>query len=406
MSSYTTPDTASLRDARVKTRDQITCLNEAVSEFSCDNFLCFGLLKRMFCHCPVRLPFWPSTYHPTIFPIQTTTILHRLITPQALTIPSSQHPPFPTSALTTVTQSLPSTPKAIMPRLLSFAPVVALVALISFPTLARAQALRNASPLVETPSNTPAAGGSASGAVPPEDETPAYPEGPSPSQGFNKPRPQAVSMVKLTQINSSTWQDPEGEIWYTSEYWVVNTAAYEICDVKLAIPLAKGADMKSVRVNSSFALAFGGANEDMGGNTNNYNNNRNNGNNAGTPYTVKPQKAVLTFFFDNAANELTAALSPPYVHALRVRESVDVGFTLAGPPGLAQTGMARVMEARYCDGGIEEQVPKGQQQGQQQQEQQQQWQPNGSGNGGSGQQQGAAQGNDAARRPDYAAGGH
>jgi len=259
----------------------------------------------------------------------------------------------------------------------------------------------------------PAAGGSASGAVPEGD----YPKGPAPSQGFNKPRPEAMSMVKLTQINSSSWQDPEGQTWYISEYWVANTAAYEICDVKLAIPLAQGADMKSVRVDSSFALAFGGVNEDMGGNTNNYNNNNNNrGNNTGTTYAVKPQKAaVLTFFFDNAANELTAALSPPYVHALRVRESVDVGFTLVGPPGLSQTGMARVVEARYCDGGVEGQVPKGQQQGQQQQGQQeqqgqqqqqqgqqQQWQPNGSGNGGSGQKQSG----DAARRPDFAAGGH
>ena len=309
-----------------------------------------------------------------------------------------------------------------MPRLLSFAPLAALVALVSFPTAAQAQALRNASPLVETPSNTAPAGGSASGGAP-EGEAPAYPKGPSPSQGFNKPRPQAVSMVKLTQINSSTWQNPEGETWYNAEYWISNTAAYEICDVKLAIPLAQGADMKSVRVNSSFALAFGGANDDMTGNIDNYNNNNNNNrNNAGTPYTVKPQKAgVLTFFFsDNAANELTAELSPPYVHALRVRESVDVGFTLAGPPGLAQTGMARVVEARYCDGGIEVQVPKEQQQGQQQQGQQQgqqqqgqqqgqhqQWQPNGSGNGGSGQQQGAEQQNgDMARRPDYSAGGH
>lgn len=105
-----------------------------------------------------------------------------------------------------------------MRRLLSFAPLVALVALVSFPTATQAQALRNASPLVDTPSNTPPAGGSASGGGP-EGEAPAYPNGPSPSQGFNKPRPEATSMVKLTQINSSTWQDPEGQTWYTSEYW-------------------------------------------------------------------------------------------------------------------------------------------------------------------------------------------
>ena len=287
------------------------------------------------------------------------------------------------------------TPK-IMPRIMFSTPVITLLALASCPTAARAQALRNASPIVETSNNTPVAGGSASGAAP-EGEMPAYPTGPSPSQGFIKPRPEAMSMVKLTQINSSTWQDPEGQTWYTSEYWVANTAAYEICDVKLAIPLASGIDSKRVRVNSSFALAFGVVNDDMTGNTNtyndNYNNNRNNGNNAVTPYAVKPQKeAVSTFFFNNAANELTASLSPPYVRALRVRESVDVGFTLAGSPGLAQTDMARVVEARYCDGGIEV-VPKGQQQwqqqqGQQQQDQQQQglqqWQPNGGGDVGSG----------------------
>lgn len=300
-----------------------------------------------------------------------------------------------------------------MPRILPFAPLMALVAFVSFPTVSRAQALRNASPFIETPSNAPPAGGSASGG----DSEAAYPKGPSPAQGFNKPRPEATAMVKLTQINSSSWQDPQGLSFYTSEYWVANTAAYEICDVKLAIPLAQGTDMKSVRVNSSFALAFGGASDDMTNNTNdfdnnnNHNNYRNNGNNAGMPTAVKPQKAsVLTFFFDNAANELTAALSPPYVHALRVKEAVDVGFVLAGPPGLAQTGMARVVEARYCDGGIEEQVPKQQQQQQQQAQQPQQWQPNGSGNGGSGQQQGAVQSQqqtgDVSRRPDYSAGGH
>ncbi|GAB5037442.1 Hypothetical protein NocV09_07900120 [Nannochloropsis oceanica] len=296
-----------------------------------------------------------------------------------------------------------------MPRILLLGLAVTLLTLAFSPPAARAQALRSASPIVETPNNTPAAGSSALGAAP-EGEMPAYPKGPIPSQGFNKPRSKAVSMVKLTQINSSTWQDPEGHTWYTSEYWVANTAAYEICDVKLAIPLASGVNSESVRINSSFALVFGGVNDDMASSSNtyndNYNNDRNNGNNADMPYAVKPRKeAVSTLFFNSDANELTASLSPPYVRALRVKESVDIGFTLAGSPGLAQTDMARVVEARYCDGGIEE-MPKRERQGQQQQDLQQ-LQPNGGGNVGNGQQQGAEQQlEDVVRRPEYAADGH
>ncbi len=180
---------------------------------------------------------------------------------------------------------------------------------------------------------------------------PSRPKGPLPSQGFNKPRPKATSMVHLTQVNSSSWASPENETFYTTEYWAANVADADLCEVKLAIALAPGVNVEHVKVNSSFALAFEGG-EDSGSTTGGE---AASSSSSSSSMAKAAVQAALTFIMDTAAHELTATLHPPYTQELRVRESVDLGFVLRGPDAaLAQTGAARVVSARYCDGGIEE----------------------------------------------------
>lgn len=215
--------------------------------------------------------------------------------------------------------------------------------------------------------------------------TTSRPKGPLPAQGFNKPRPKATSMVHLTQVNQSSWVSPEGETWYTTEYWAANTAAQALCEVKLAIALAPGVHAEHVKVNSSFALAFEGG----------VDNSSSDDAASSSPSSMAKAavQAALTFFMDMAAHELMATLHPPYTHELRVRESVDMGFVLRGADSaLAQTGAARVVSARYCDGGVEE----GENGGQPEEE----FAPNAGGNGGSSQPAAATP-----SRPKYQPGG-
>lgn len=233
-----------------------------------------------------------------------------------------------------------------------------------------AQNLRNTSPFSGA-SFSPTAVTLDTGSGGGRSEMLACPKGPLPSQGFSKPRQPAKSMVKITQINSSAWQDPQGLNYYASEYWITNTGAYEICDVKLSIPLTPGMDMTRVRVNSSFGLSFDEKNESSNVKNDSENglshsNNRDDQYDGGMPGMI-PQKAEeLTFSSvsttnedspsTNSENEMTAKLSPFYIQEIRSKEAVDVGFVLLSPDAtsLSQTGMAKVSGARYCDGGIEQ----------------------------------------------------